>query len=75
MKAYSISVQFDMPGAGVITVAAETKEQAEQKIKAQLANYRNVVIMDNVELPDVSSLLQNMMEFDDPVDDSSSSIN
>lgn len=62
MKAYSVSVKFDMPGAGVITVAAESKEVAEQKIKTQLVNYRNVEIVDTVELADVSSLMNDIMD-------------
>lgn len=66
MKAYSVSVKFDMPGAGVITVAAESSEIAQQKIKTQLINYRNVEIVDTVELADVSALMNDIMDLPEP---------
>ncbi len=53
MKAYSISVRFDLPQGGVINVVADSEAQAKQKANAQLAHCRNPEILDIVELPSV----------------------
>ena len=51
MKAYAVSVRFDMPQAGIVTVPASSKEDAEQQIRDLLVNNRNVEIVETVEVP------------------------
>lgn len=61
MKAYSISVRFDVPQGGVINVVAENEAQAKQKASSQLAHTRNPEILDVVELPSIEPFVADAM--------------
>ena len=51
MKAFSVSVRFDMPQAGTLPVTASSPEEATQKIKVLLSSCRNVEVVEAVEVP------------------------
>ncbi len=53
MKAYHISFIYDQPQPGVITIPAETPEDATAKLNEMLVGYTNVKIMQVVDLEEV----------------------
>lgn len=60
MKAYSVSVKFMTPNAGILTVAADNEDLAKQKVKTLLADHVNVEFTDVVELTTTEPLLQDV---------------
>ena len=66
MKAYSISVKFNQPQAGVVAIAAENKEEAAQKMRSLLDKCVDVEIVEVVEVP--SKVLIEAFKYDPTID-------
>lgn len=66
MKAFSVSVKFNQPQAGVVAIAAENKEEAAQRMRSLLDQCKDVEIVDVVEVP--AKVLVEAFKYDPTID-------
>lgn len=60
MKVYHVAVQFSLPQAGVLTVAAENEDHVKEKVTKLLSEHDNVVINDVTNLDDMEPVVAHM---------------
>jgi len=66
LKAYNVTVRFDDPMGGVVTVAASSPEEAKKKLLAMFQNHRNVEITDVYDLDDAPVIREAMEKQQSP---------